>query len=86
MSIDVGRQIGSADRNRRLFPCGLSRREFVWEMGAGFVGLALSALLDQEGFFARHVRAAEGTAGGNPLGPKAPQTLGLVGIGTMGEK
>ena len=24
-----------------LYPCGRTRREFVWEMGAGFTGLAL---------------------------------------------
>lgn len=52
-----------------MFPCGHSRREFVWEMGAGFTGLALTALLDQDGFFTRHVSAKE-TAG--PLSPREP--------------
>ena len=28
----------------RYFPCGNTRREFVWEMGAGFAGLALLVL------------------------------------------
>ena len=42
----------------RLFPCGQSRREFVWEMGAGFAGVALSSLLGADGFFGRH-RASE---------------------------
>jgi hypothetical protein len=39
-------------------------------MGAGFVGLALSALLDEDGFFTRHARAA--TRARNPLAPGAP--------------
>ena len=42
----------------RLFPCGQTRREFVWEMGAGFAGTAPAGLLG-DGFFARHCRAAE---------------------------
>lgn len=36
--------------HRRLFPCGQSRREFVWQMGNGFAGLALSTLLRGEHF------------------------------------
>ncbi len=54
----------------RLYPCGQSRREFVWEMGAGFAGLALSSLLQGEGFFARHARANESVAPNSPLAPK----------------
>ena len=50
------------------FPCGLSRREAIWEMGAGFAGLALSALLERDGFFARH--AAGATPLANPLAPR----------------
>src|SRR6266566_3476463 len=30
--------------------CGRTRREFLWEMGAGFTGVALSALLQRDGF------------------------------------
>ena len=41
-----------------LFPCGLTRREAVWEMGGGFAGLALSSLL-----------SADDTG---PLAPKKP--------------
>ena len=37
----------------RLFPCGQTRREFVWEMGAGFSGLALTSLLGADSFFAK---------------------------------
>ncbi len=50
------------------FPCGSTRREFVWEMGAGFAGVALSSLLCEDGFFNR-VRAAEGLPT-NPLASK----------------
>ena len=43
----------------QLFPCGNTRREFVWQMGGGFTGVALSALLGNDGFFARHTSAGE---------------------------
>jgi hypothetical protein len=45
-------------QNMRQFPCGKTRREFVWEMGGGFTGVALASLLLEEGFFARHAGAA----------------------------
>ena len=45
-------------RLRSLFPCGITRRELVWEMGGGFAGLALASLLAEDGFFARHANAA----------------------------
>lgn len=41
------------------FPCGQSRREFVWQMGNGFAGLALSSLLAGDHFFQRHAAAAD---------------------------
>lgn len=61
----------------RRFPCGLSRREWVWQMGGGCAGLALTALLDQDGFFGRIATAAEGvgrgvTSAAGPLAPKPP--------------
>ena len=34
-------------------PCGRTRREFLWEVGGGFAGLALIDLLARDGFFAR---------------------------------
>ena len=34
-------------------PCGRSRREFLWQVGGGFAGLALIDLLGRDGFFAR---------------------------------
>src|SRR5690349_4642054 len=33
--------------------CGRTRREFLWEAGGGFAGLALLSLLDTDGFFSR---------------------------------
>lgn len=39
------------------FPCGVTRREMVWQMGGGFAGLALSNLLANDGFFNRHLHA-----------------------------
>src|SRR5688572_24300649 len=38
--------------------CAGTRREFLWQMGAGFTGLALAALLDQDGFFGSKAVAA----------------------------
>jgi Protein of unknown function (DUF1501) len=56
-----------------LFPCGQSRREFVWQMGAGFAGVALSSLLAADGFFSRHAQASEGSAAAaSPLAPRPP--------------
>ena len=57
---------------RGRFPCGRTRREFVWEMGGGFAGLALTSLLAGEGFFARHLQAVESPGSGGPLSPKPP--------------
>src|SRR5580704_8527470 len=37
--------------------CGRTRREFLWEAGAGFTGVALTALLDRDGFFNGAARA-----------------------------
>ena len=45
-----------------FFPCGQTRREFVWQMGGGFAGLALTSLLNQDGFFGRHAAAADESA------------------------
>ena len=59
--------------NQRRFPCGNSRREFVWEMGAGFAGLALTSLLSKDGFFAQQAIAKEPPQSLNPTAPKEPQ-------------
>jgi hypothetical protein len=50
--------------------CGRTRREFLWEAGAGFTGLALTGLLSQGGFFAAPASAADRFA--NPLAPRQP--------------
>lgn len=46
--------------------CGNTRRELLWEMGAGFTGLALASALDADGYFLRKARAA-----GSPVGDHA---------------
>jgi hypothetical protein len=52
--------------------CGRTRREFLWEVGAGFTGVALAGLLD-DAFFASQAVAADGvTKFVNPLAPKKP--------------
>ena len=51
--------------------CAGSRREFLWEAGAGFAGLALTALLDGDGFFVRHA-PADPAGCANPLAPRPP--------------
>ncbi|QDU79302.1 hypothetical protein Pla110_10100 [Polystyrenella longa] len=44
-------------KQKQYYPCGLDRREWLWEMGGGFAGTALTALLAQSGFFAKHAFA-----------------------------
>jgi hypothetical protein len=48
--------------------CAGTRREFLWQMGAGFTGLALAALLDQDGFFGSKASAA--TPLSSPMSPR----------------
>ncbi|MEO8269292.1 MAG: hypothetical protein ABI557_06200, partial [Aureliella sp.] len=55
----------------RIFPCGLTRRELVWQMGGGFAGLALADLLASDGFFTRRLRANESPT--QPLSAQPPQ-------------
>src|SRR4249920_3638954 len=50
-------------------PCGRTRREFLWQVGGGFAGLALIDLLSRDGFFATPARAETST---NLLAAKAP--------------
>lgn len=50
--------------------CHKTRREFLWETGAGFTGLALTGLLSADGFFAEQAHADATKA--NPLAPKPP--------------
>jgi len=56
--------------------CRRTRREFLWQAGGGFTGVALAGLLDS-GFFARQVCAADGvTEWANPLAAKSPHFPG----------
>jgi len=54
------------------FPCGRTRREFVWEMGAGFAGTALVGMLSADGFFDNQAAAAAPSAA-NPLAARPSQ-------------
>jgi Arylsulfatase A and related enzymes len=47
------------------------RREFLWDMGAGFAGVALSGMLQADGFFKNQAQAAA-NAVEPPLSRKAP--------------
>jgi hypothetical protein len=55
--------------------CRRTRREFLWETGAGFTGLALTGLLSWDGFFNRAAARGADTPSSpavNPLAPKQP--------------
>ena len=49
-------------------PCRRTRREFLWQVGGGFAGLALIDLLSRDGFFGQ----AHATEAASPLLPKKP--------------
>jgi hypothetical protein len=51
--------------------CGRTRREFLWETGAGFTGVALAGMLGND-FFARNASAEPAGKFVNPLAPKEP--------------
>jgi hypothetical protein len=62
----------STDSTRPVhFRCQSTRRELVWQMGAGFAGVALSGLMDSQGWSPPGLNAAETTT--NPLAPRPPQ-------------
>ena len=48
------------------------RRQFLWEMGAGFAGLALTSMLEADGFFGRLTRTESTSLPQHPLEPKPP--------------
>ncbi|HAW96043.1 MAG TPA: DUF1501 domain-containing protein, partial [Phycisphaerales bacterium] len=52
--------------------CGKTRREFLWQTGAGFTGTALGSMLAQDGFLAGQALAADGSTSFNPLAAKPP--------------
>lgn len=57
----------------QLFPCGRTRREFVWEMGAGFAGIALAGLMSRNGLLPR---AGAAETAGNLLASREPHFPG----------
>ena len=64
----------------RLYPCGQTRREFVWEMGAGFSGLALNRkgverALDAEVDEVRYVVVASETFNQKNQGASIAETV-----------
>src|SRR6516165_8161897 len=62
---------GPSTMNHSQF-CGRTRREFLWEAGAGFTGLALTGLLSADGFFAGRAAAAGSRKPANPMAPRKP--------------
>lgn len=53
--------------------CGRTRREFLWQTGAGFGAAALTSMLSRDGFFGSSAHASEGVASSaNPLAAKPP--------------
>ncbi|MDB5173429.1 MAG: hypothetical protein JWO87_3921 [Phycisphaerales bacterium] len=59
------------------YPCGKTRRQFLWQAGNGFFGTALTWMLAQDGFFANRAQAS--TSGpslpgriASPLAPRQP--------------
>src|SRR5215217_6533147 len=53
--------------------CHRTRREFLWQAGAGFTSLGLLDLLSRDGFLSSQAVAADGTTKfANPLAPKSP--------------
>ncbi|MCC2671032.1 MAG: hypothetical protein K0Q72_3503 [Armatimonadetes bacterium] len=63
--------MSTGNRDKGL-PCGRTRRQFLWEVGAGFTGLALSGLLGDDGFLSSQAMAADGKTPFNPLAPRDP--------------
>ena len=51
--------------------CRRTRREFLWEAGAGFTALGLVDLLTRADFFSRSASAAS-VSSANPLAPRPP--------------
>ena len=56
--------------------CKNTRREFLWEAGAGFTGLAMTGMLAADGFFGEQAHAAPPQQQVNPLAPKPPMFPG----------
>src|SRR5258706_8755713 len=52
--------------------CHRTRREFLWEAGAKFTGVALTSMLCADGFFARQAQGASNPRVISPSAPKSP--------------
>ncbi len=52
--------------------CGRTRREFLWETGAGFTGLALLSLLEKDRFFAQDLPLTDAARASTPEGFRNP--------------
>jgi hypothetical protein len=52
--------------------CGRTRREFLWQTGAGFTGIALTGLLSADGFWEGEGGTGPGQPFVNPLAPRPP--------------
>lgn len=50
--------------------CGRTRREFLWQLGGGFGGVAMAGMLGPD-FFRNKAHAVDGSALANPLAPRA---------------
>jgi hypothetical protein len=63
--------------------CGRTRREFLWQTGAGFGGVALAGMLAQDGFFNQNAAASDSVALGKQphFAPKAKSVIFLFMYG-----
>lgn len=63
--------------------CGRTRREFLWQTGAGFGGVALTGLLSADGFFGKQALGLEPTSGIKQphFAPKAKSVIFLFMYG-----
>ena len=55
--------------------CGRTRREFLWQAGGGFTGVALAGMSGDDGFLDQQAVAADGATAWeweNPLAPRPP--------------
>lgn len=59
----------------KKYPCGIQRREFAWQMGGGFAGLALLSLLSRDNFSmsAEKLPDEQGALAGNREKSKAEE-------------
>ena len=53
-------------------PCGRSRREFLWQVGGGFAGLALVDLLSRDRFFSESGECERGRRRNSRISRRRP--------------